>query len=464
MHVMSLHLYFCGAFLVSMAYGLEAATSTLEAQLFEEAPRGWKRLEAKQQKTQFDWKETEVNNSSDEPKVRTTSGSNCYRGEDFVIRLDKEGKTKVWGGNDRYLFTVTRKSEDYSWALAQFGHRMDDPERNGDWEYGLQPRIPWRIYNVSLGALLEDPTFKVRGLEKNPDGSVELRFSVRPRDEHDYFPQLTSGQALLLPGRDWAISSYEASLTRPTQPNDPPVVVSASVDYGLEEDKFLNLEHTIYELRWQSNGKQRWTNWERDWTCQHCDKPVESFSLASFGLSEPALLGGEISKNIPWLWLNVAAVGALPEVASDRSRGISMQGNRHWQFSFLALAAAGLLFPVLSEALNFSVEDTPLVIDNSPLVAEGVRGSDVVLEVLILNRGKRTVQVLGASTAQSCKPSGCAQEVLDLPMKIKVHESRMVRVVYRIGWQDQPHYTLTLYTDCITQPHLYLMIRNGTDL
>lgn len=95
-----------------------------------------------------------------------------------------------------------------------------------------------------------------------------------------------------------------------------------------------------------------------------------------------------------------------------------MLGNRRWQVAFLILLGASLLLPIVATYLYVSGGDTPLMIDGSPIVAEGSRGSDVVLEVLITNRGKHTVQVLGASIVQYCQLSGWADEVPDLPMDI----------------------------------------------
>lgn len=136
-----------------------------------------------------------------------------------------------------------------------------------------------------------------------------------------------------------------------------------------------------------------------------------------------------------------------------------MQFNRY-QIAFLTLIGASLLLQIIAAILYVSGEDKPLVIDGVPLVAEGSPGSDVVLEVLISNRGKHTVRILGASTAQSCLSSGCAKEAPDLPMKIKGHESRTTQIAYRIGWQDEPPYVLTFYTDCVSQPQLNVTIRN----
>ena len=322
MRIVALHLYFCGAVLISQSYGQEADMSALEARLRKEAPLAWRRLEAKHRETRFDWKQTEINNSRDEQKVRTASGSNCYRGVDFVIHIEENGGTgtKVWGGNDRYLFTVTRKSGDQSWALGHFGPRADDPARNGDWGLGVHTRIPWCFSDVPCHVLMADPSFKIQSLEKKSDGSVDLRFSISPQKEHDRNPQLTSGHVVLLPDRDWAISSYEANLTGPTHAKDSPVVVSASATYGPEEDRFLNLKHSKYELRWQDVGKQREDKWDTDLTCQHCAEPVESFSLASFGLSEPALPSEATTKSRLWLWLNVVAIVCLLVALILRSR------------------------------------------------------------------------------------------------------------------------------------------------
>jgi hypothetical protein len=112
----------------------------------------------------------------------------------------------------------------------------------------------------------------------------------------------------------------------------------------------------------------------------------------------------------------------------------------HWQFATRTLVCIGLLLSMIAAALYVSGDKTPLVIDGSPIVAEGSRGSELVLDVPILNRGDRMVRVVGASTAQACQVSGCAKEAPDLPMAIKAHESRTTRVVYRIGWQDDPPY------------------------
>lgn len=137
-----------------------------------------------------------------------------------------------------------------------------------------------------------------------------------------------------------------------------------------------------------------------------------------------------------------------------------MQANPHWQISFLSLVGAGLLLPIIAAALYVSGKETPLAIDSSTIVAEGSRGSEVTLDVLISNRANRSIRVLGASTEQSCLLSGCAKQAPDLPMEIKGHESRMARVVYKIGWQDNPPYVLTFYTDCVSQPELSVTIKN----
>lgn len=309
-----------GVILLSQAYGQQADTLALEARLRKEAPQAWKRLESKHRETHFDWKETATDNSRDEQEVHSTSGSNCYRGDLFLIRLKENGiaGTKVWGGNDRYLFKVTTKSDDQPWSLGHFGSRGDDAH-NGDLTRGGQTRLPWCIFDVPCDVLLADPSFKIQSLEKKPDGSVDLRFSVSP-NELDRNLHITSGRVLFLPDRDWAISEYEANLTRPTLPKDPPVIVSASVVYGPEDERFLNIKHTRYELLWKSRGKQRGDRWERDVKCQHCDEPVESFSLASFRVPEPALPSETSVRSRPWLWLNVVAIVCLLVAIILRSR------------------------------------------------------------------------------------------------------------------------------------------------
>lgn len=135
-----------------------------------------------------------------------------------------------------------------------------------------------------------------------------------------------------------------------------------------------------------------------------------------------------------------------------------MEDNRHWRFAIRTLVCVGLLLPIIAAALYVSDEDTPLVIDGSPIVAEGLRGSDVVLEILVLNRGEDTVRVVGAE--ELCLVTGCAKEAPNLPMEIKGHQSKVVRVVYRIGWKDEPPYVLTFYTNCASQPELTVTIWN----
>lgn len=307
-----LHLFLYGFVLISHSNAQAVEEDALEVRFREEAPRGWRRLELKHQATRFVWSETEFNNSGDEQNIHKRNGSNCYRGKNFVIRIQEPGtnKTEVWGGNERNIFTVSRKSDEDSWMLSQFASRTDDPVRNGDIEYGTQARIPWQVYNVTCCSLVADSSFKIESIGESHEGAVELRFTCSPRYD-DGHPQVTSGRILLLPKRDWAISMYEAKLTRPRKPDAPPVVVAASATYGAREKAFLNLDHSTYEVRWDSNGKQRWTRWETDWTCQHCNEPPESFTLASFGLDEPALPNGENAKVGPWMWLNVAAVACL---------------------------------------------------------------------------------------------------------------------------------------------------------
>jgi hypothetical protein len=315
MRVVAISLCLCDIVLVSTSFGQEAAQSALDSRLREEAPAAWKRLESKCRQTHCDWKETRIDDSRDKQTVTALSGSDCFRGEDFVVRLEyKKARPEASGGNDRYLFTVQKSRDDGSWALADFGPRKDDSDMYGEVR---KVRFPWCIYNTPAYLLMADPTFRIQSLQKNQDASIDVQFSVSPHSDDIRFPEVTSGRVVLLPDRDWAISEYELHPTRKTKPEYAPVDVSAKATYGPEEGTFINLTHTALEQRWQSDGKQRKIRWETDLTCQHCDEPAESFTLAAFGLPEPALPSER--KRI-WLWLNIAAVALLMVAFILRSR------------------------------------------------------------------------------------------------------------------------------------------------
>lgn len=320
MRIVALYLFLYAAVLTCHVYGQDAEGSGMEARLREEAPLAWKRLEAKHDQTCFNWTQTSTKNARGKHTVRRKSGSDCYRGKDFQIRLREDGavEEEVRGGNDRYLFTVTRSSDDSSWQLRHFAPRADNSGRNG-----FQTRLPWCIVDVPLSVLTADPSFKVESLVEKPDGSVDLRFSVNPQNINtdERTPDVTSGHVVLLPERDWAISAYEAKLTHPTKPDTPPVFFSASVVYGPEEDSFLNVVHTTYEFHWQADEGQRVTTCERDLKCQHSDLPVDSFTLAAFDVPEPALLSEASPRSRPWLlWLNIAGIVCLLVALILRSR------------------------------------------------------------------------------------------------------------------------------------------------
>lgn len=314
-----LHLCFVAVVLLSQSHGQEAVRSNLEERLRDEAPLGWKRIETKHGETRFDWKEKEIDNSQDEQKTHTASGSNCYRGSNFVVLLGKTERSYVWAGNDRYLFTVTRNANDRPWTLGHFGPRAGASGLNGDVRYGVQCRVPWCIYDVPFYLLTADPSFKIETLTTESDGSVDLQFSVSPKNGDDRRAQLTSGRVLLLPEQDWAIKAYEATLTRPSHPKDSTINVLASVVYGPKEETYLNIKHVEYELRWHSGGKDRSDKWKSEVESQHCDEPLDSFFLASYGLSEPALLGDR-TKSRPWVWLNIIAIFCMLVALILRSR------------------------------------------------------------------------------------------------------------------------------------------------
>jgi len=135
-----------------------------------------------------------------------------------------------------------------------------------------------------------------------------------------------------------------------------------------------------------------------------------------------------------------------------------MQDHGHWRLTIRILFGFGFLLPAVAAYLYASPRDAVIVINGSPIVAEGSRGSDVVLEIPVLNQGEDSVRVLG--TKELCLVSGCAKEALDLPIDINGRQSRLIRVIYRIGREDASPYLLTFYTTCVTQPELTVAIRN----
>lgn len=138
-----------------------------------------------------------------------------------------------------------------------------------------------------------------------------------------------------------------------------------------------------------------------------------------------------------------------------------MQISRLLCYTRVALFAAAILLPIIAGILYVSSDDEALlVIKEDRIVAEGSRGSEVVLEVTISNRGEVPVRVLGAATDQTCTLTGCAKDAPDLPMELMAHESKTTRVLYRIGPRDTPPYILTIYTDSASQPTLEVTIRN----
>lgn len=137
-----------------------------------------------------------------------------------------------------------------------------------------------------------------------------------------------------------------------------------------------------------------------------------------------------------------------------------MKRNRHWYLVFLAFFGAGVLLPIIAAVQYSSGDDTPLTVDRMHVVAEGTRGSTMVLQIPFSNEGDRSVRILGASIVESCSPSGCVEEVPDLPKEIPALATRTIRMVYKIGWQDEPPYTLTFYTDIALQPQISLVIEN----
>lgn len=395
-----------GILLLGQSTGQEPDSPNLETQLRMEAPAAWKRLEAKHARTRFDWNETHIDKQGNEVRSFKASGSNCYRGEDFLVRIEPDGSTRtnVWGGNDRYIFTVTkaRDANAESWRLSHFSPRVSDQALNGD-SSRIQSRMPWTIFDVPLYELILDPTFEVKSLRETPDKKVELTFAVSPGSDDSQLPELTSGRVTLLPERNWAISSYEANVTRRAQPDAIQISASAEIEYGPEEGDFLNVTSTKYELSWQSNGKQMGDTWETEMRCQPSSEPREAFTLASFGLPEPAL--------------------AVKRTSSGH--------------------------------------ETPLLIKNNPIAAIGSRNSEVELSVSIFNRGERAIRIIGAATAQACRPNGCLQEVSALPTTIPAKETRVIQLKFKVGWPDQSSYVAEFYTDCNSQPVLNATIQNS---
>lgn len=316
-----------GTLLSPCAWGLETDESALESQFRKEAPLGWGRLKAKHGATHFEWRTTESSSDSSQA-ARTTNGSICYRGDLFVARRDLPNKSKIWGGNDRYIFTISRSSSEDPWALNNYGPLEGSSASDGDEQFGAGTRNPWQIFNRSCDELIADPSFRIQRLKKNADGSVDLHFSVSPREQNEK-AHITSGQLVLLPDRDWAISQSEARLTRPTRPSDPPIIVVTSCALGPDNVGFLNLKHTVNELRWKSGVEDRWRREETDWNCRRCQEPVASFSLTGYGIPEPALLERDSgTTGRPWLWLNVIAIVCLVAALVMRYRLNAREVNR----------------------------------------------------------------------------------------------------------------------------------------
>jgi len=325
MRILSLYLFLCKAVVTCHVYGQDIESSGLEGRFRDEAPLGWNRLKTKHDQTCFDWTQTSVKNARGKQTVLNKSGSNCYCGTDFQIRLQEDGAVvpEVWGGNDRYLFTVTRSLESSPWQLRHFGPRSDNSRQNGDVNYGFQTRHSWCIFDVPFSVLASDPSFKVESIIQKSDGSVDVSFSVNPSNLNtdERKPDVASGEASLLPDRDWAIASYNVKLIHPNRAEAPVVFASASVEYGPEEDGFLNIVRTSYEFHWQAEEGKRATTLERDIKCRPCKLSPESFTLAAFDVPEPALLSESNARSKSWLlWLNITAIVFLVLAFILRSR------------------------------------------------------------------------------------------------------------------------------------------------
>jgi hypothetical protein len=290
----------------------DTKAASLKEQLLDDGPRGWSRLELLHQKTRFEWTEKETGNHREPPIARQKSGSIVYCGDNFLVWL---GDTEAWAGNRRYMFTVKRPASKEQWMLGYFGPRVNDSDRNGDARLGGATREAWCIFEVPCQRIVSHPSFKVTRLDKLPDNSVELIFSLDADSDQDRnLQRIASGRVTFLPDRDWAIAKYNVSLKGARAPR-----VVASVTYGPARQEFLDIRHVEYTLQWHSDGKEEWNKWETDLSPRPCAEPQESFTLAAFGLPEPAL-PGESPKSKRWLWLNLVALVCLIAAAVLRLR------------------------------------------------------------------------------------------------------------------------------------------------
>ena len=299
--------------LLNTGLSTDPVDTVLKATFCDSVLAGLKQIEALHDKTHFAWTERRVD-FADESKISNSSGSNAYRGRNFVIYLNDKGDEarEAFGGNDRNMFVVSKNANQARWALDLFSKRSDDPSENGDVEYGTFSRIPFEIFDTPVRDLVRSPSFVIESLNETREGSVELKFSCDPDDStltlHDRRnPRLSSGKIVFIRNRDWRISSYEAKLTKTNQPTAPPVIVSASVEYHAADQDVLNIERSTYEMRWVSNEKPFGIRWEWSVTAKPCDEPPTSFTLFAFGLPEPAFASKSSDRNI-FLLLTFAAV------------------------------------------------------------------------------------------------------------------------------------------------------------
>lgn len=275
---------------VSLVPDGEVYAQDLESRFRKEAPIGWKLLREKHRQTIYRWDESR---SSDGKEMkRTVSGSNAYRGDNFLITVKKQDGTTVYGGNEIYNFSVRRRSEDDPWLLIGFGQREKVSLQADELEYGALIRVPWALDLVPCLDLIGDPSFEIKSIIEKPDGVVELEFSVDPIGSSQIRPGLTSGRISFLPDDEWAISSYEVELTYKDASSEP-VTLAASADYGPPQKDFINLRHVTYEMRWKSQGKLRSNRWETDIVSERSKEAKDSFRLSTFGLDAPEMLSGK---------------------------------------------------------------------------------------------------------------------------------------------------------------------------
>lgn len=244
----------------------------------------------------------------------------------LISERHEEGrvKSKVWGRNERYVFSLERTDPDSPWVVTHLAMTEDGPASEGPLrilevnEKGVRT-IPLQISHFSLGALCRHSSFEVAQASQQASGLFELRFRVDPKGEALRMMFLCSGGRLLLdPSKSWLPLEYELHY-----PGTDSVLAGRFSDFRLHDGVWLPFAFSTETRKGDGTVIPIGSGTLQEVGIRE-SIPEREFTLSAFGLPEP----GGVNTGVPaWIWLTGVIVLFVAAGALVRSRHKGRRAN-----------------------------------------------------------------------------------------------------------------------------------------